>query len=65
MIQQQLLGFMQHVFTTIGVAPQQFTFYIGESATTTPVTLAVQPNGLSSQRQPAPQFTSPIEQVSQ
>ena len=56
---------MQHVFTTIGVDPQQSTFQIGQIATTTPVTLAVQPNGLSSQRQPAPQFTSPIELVSQ
>ena len=65
MIQQQLLGFMQHVFTAIGVDPQYSTFQIGQSATITPVTLAVQPSGLRSQRQPAPQFTSPIEQVSQ
>ena len=65
MIQQQLLGFMQHVFTAIGVAPQQSTPQIGQPATTTPVTLVVQPNALPSQRQPAPQFASPTEQVSQ
>ena len=41
MIQQQLLGFMQHVFTAIGVDPQQSTFQIGQPATTTLVTPAV------------------------
>ena len=48
MIQQQLLGFMQHVFTSIGVAPMQSTPQIGQPATTTPVTLATQPSGLQS-----------------
>ena len=64
-IQQQLLSFMQHVFTAIGVAPQQSTLQIGQPTTITPVTLVVQPSGLPSQRQPAPQFASPTEQVSQ
>ena len=45
MIQQQLLSFMQHVFIAIGVAPQQSTPQIGQLATTTLVTLAVQPSG--------------------
>ena len=65
MIQQQLIGFMQHVFTAIGVAPQHSTPQIGQPATTTPVTLAVQSNGLQSQGPPATQFASPTEQVSQ
>ena len=45
-IQQQLLGFMQHVFTAIGVAPQQSTPQLGQPATTTLVTPVVQPSGL-------------------
>ena len=56
---------MQHVFTAIRIAPPQPTLQIGQPATTTPVTLAVQPSGLLSKRQLAPQFASPIEQVSQ
>ena len=47
-IQQQLLGFMQHVFTAIGVAPQQSTPQIGQPATTTLVNLAIQLSGLQS-----------------
>ena len=52
LIQQQLLGFMQHVFTAIGATPPQTTPQIGKP-TTTSVTLAVQPSGLQSQGQPA------------
>ena len=48
LIQQQLLGFMQHVVTSIGSAPPQTIPQIGQPATTL-VTLAVQPNGLQSQ----------------
>ena len=40
-IKQLLLGFMQHVFTTIGVAPHQPTLWTGQLATTTLVTPAV------------------------
>ena len=47
-IQQQLLGFMQHVFTVIGATPQQSTPQIGHPTTTTAVTIAVQPSGLQS-----------------
>ena len=65
MIQQELLNFMQHVFTAIGVAPQQSTLQIGQPAITTPLTPAVQPSGLPSQIQPAPQFASSTEQMSQ
>ena len=64
MIQQELLGFMQHVFTAIGVAPQQSTPQIGQPTTTTPVTPAVQPSRLQSQGPLATQFASPTEQVS-
>ena len=46
MIQQQLLDFMHHVFTAIGVAPQQSTPQISQPANTTLVTPAVQPSGL-------------------
>ena len=60
LIQQQLLGFMQHVVTAIGGAPPQSTPQIGQPATTL-VTLAIQSSGIQSQGQPATQFASPIE----
>ena len=56
---------MQHVIAAIGVAPQQSTPQIGQPATTTAVTLAIQPSGLQGQGQLATQFASPTEQVSQ
>ena len=48
LMQQQLLGFMQHVVTAIGAPPPQHTPQLGQPATTsqTPV---VQPIGLHSQ----------------
>ena len=63
-MQQQLLGFMQHVVTAIGAPPPQPSPYIGQP-TTTSMTLALQPSGLQSQGQPVAQFPSPTEQVSQ
>ena len=64
-IQQQLFGFMQHVFSATGIAPHQPTLQLGQPATTTLVTPAIQPSGLQSQGQMAAQFASPTEQVSQ
>ena len=63
-MQQQLLGFMQHVVTTIGAPPTQPSPQLGQAATTS-MTLAVQPSGLQCQGQPPVQFASPREQVSQ
>ena len=60
LIQQQLLGFMQHVITVIGVAPLQSTPQLGQHATTL-VTPVIQPSGLQSQGQLATQFASPTE----
>ena len=65
MIQQQLLGLMQHVFTAIRATPQLSIPQIGQPATTTLLTTAVQPSGLQSQGPLATQFASPMEQVSQ
>ena len=48
-MQQQLLGFMQHVFLATGMAPHQPTLQLGQPATTTPVTLAIQPSELQTQ----------------
>ena len=59
-MQQQLLGFMQHVVTAIGVAVPLFTPQLGQLATSL-VTLAIQPSGLQSQGQPVAQFASPTE----
>ena len=56
-MQQQLMGFMQHVVTAIGVPPPQ--------PPTISMTPSVQPIGLQSQGQPPVQFTSPLVQVSQ
>ena len=62
LLQQQLLGFKQHVVIAIG-APQPSP-QLGQPATTT-MTPAVQPSGLQSQGQPPAQFPSPPVQVSQ
>ena len=56
---------MQHVFSAIGIAPHQPMLQLGQPATTTLVTPAIQPSGLQSQGQTAAQFASPTEQVSQ
>jgi len=40
-IQQQLLGFMQRVFSATGIAPHQPTLQLGQPATTTLVTPAI------------------------
>ena len=62
-MQQQLLGFVQHVVTAIGAPQPQSTPQLGSTATTT-MTPALQPSGPQSHRQPPAQFASPIEQVS-
>ena len=64
LMQQQLLGFMQHVVTVIGAPPPQASPQLGQPATTS-MTPALQPSGLQSQGQPPAQYASPIEQVSQ
>ena len=64
LMQQQLLGFMQHVVTAIGVPSLQPSPHLGQP-TTTFMTLALQPSGLQSQGQPPAQFASPTEHVSQ
>ena len=56
---------MQHVFSATGIAPHQPTLQLGQPATTTLVTPAIQPSGLQSQGQTAAQFASPTEHVSQ
>ena len=48
LMQQQLLGFMQHVVTSIGAPQPQPSPQIAQPATTT-MTPAVQPSGLQSQ----------------
>ena len=63
-MQQQLLGFMQHVVIAIGAPPPQPSPQLGQTATTS-MTPAIQPSGLQSQGQPPAQFASPTEQVSQ
>ena len=63
-MQQQLLGFMQHVVHAIGAPPPQASPQLGQP-TTTMTTLAVKPSGLQSQGQPPAQFASPLVQVSQ
>ena len=60
LMQQQLLGFMQHVVTAIGAPQPQLSPQIGQP-TTTMMTPAVQPSGLQSQGQPLAQFASPPE----
>ena len=62
-MQQQLMGFMQHVVTALGAPQPQPSPQLAQSATTmtTPV---VQPSGLQSQRQPPVPFASPTVQVS-
>ena len=64
LMQQQLLGFMQHVVTAIGAPQPQPSPQIGQPATTR-MTPAVQPSGLQSKGQPSAQFASPTVQVSQ
>ena len=64
LMQQQLLGFMQHVVTAIGAPPPQALPQLGQPATTS-MTLALQPSGLQSQGQPPAQYASPTKQVSQ
>ena len=61
--QQQLMGFMQHVVTAIGVPLPQPSPQLAQPPTTS-TTPAVQPIGLQSQGQPPAQFTSPPVQVS-
>ena len=62
-MQQQLLGFMQHVVTAIGAPPSQPSPQLGQTATTS-MTPALRPSGLQSQGQPLAQYASPTEQVS-
>ena len=63
-MQQQLMGFMQHVVTAIGVPLPQPSPQLAQPPTTS-TTPAVQPSGLQSQGQPLAPFASPTVQVSQ
>ena len=63
LMQQQLLGFMQHVVIAIGAPPPQPLPQLGQPATTS-MTPALQPSGFQSQGQTATQFALPTEQVS-
>jgi len=47
LMQQHLLGFMQHIVTVIAVAPPLSTPQLGQPATTL-VTPTIQPSGLQS-----------------
>ena len=58
LMQQQLMGFMQHVVTALGAPQPQPSLQIAQPATTM-MTPAVPPSGLQSQGQPLAQFASP------
>ena len=64
LMQQQLMGFMQHVVTALGAPQPQSSPQLAPPATTS-TTPAVQPSGLQSQGQPPAPFASPTVQVSQ
>ena len=63
LLQQQLMGFMQHVVIALGAPQPQSSPQLALPATTS-TTPAVQPSGLQSQGQPPAQFASPLVQVS-